>query len=113
MTVMVENNSRGNVVNLGASGAPPAINRRSAETDVLINEGDHLVIGGIMTSVQTEEIRKVPMFGDVPLLGWLFKQRGTQQTRRELAVFITPMVLKDTSPEPAPPRPASAPGAAR
>jgi type IV pilus secretin PilQ/predicted competence protein len=113
MTVMVENNSRGNVVNLGASGAPPAINRRSAETDVLINEGDHLVIGGIMTSVQTEEVRKVPMFGDVPLLGWLFKQRGTQQTRRELAVFITPMVLKDTGPEPAPPRPASATGAAR
>ncbi|HMH51893.1 MAG TPA: AMIN domain-containing protein [Candidatus Acidoferrum sp.] len=113
LTVMVENNSRGNVVNLGASGAPPAINRRSAETDVLINEGDHLVIGGIMTSVQTEEVRKVPMFGDVPLLGWLFKQRGTQQTRRELAVFITPMVLKDSSPEPAPPRPASAPGAAR
>jgi type IV pilus secretin PilQ/predicted competence protein len=114
MTVMVENNSRGNVVNLGSSGAPPAINRRSAETDVLINEGDHLVIGGIMTSVQTEEIRKVPMFGDVPLLGWLFKQRGTQNTRRELVVFITPMVLKpDVAMEPVPPRPAPAPGAAR
>jgi type IV pilus assembly protein PilQ len=105
MTVMVENNSRGNVVNLGASGAPPAINRRSAETDVLINEGDHLVIGGIMTSVQAEEVRKVPMFGDVPILGWLFKQRGTQNTRRELAVFITPMVLKPDRPEPVPARP--------
>jgi type IV pilus secretin PilQ/predicted competence protein len=114
MTVMVENNSRGNVVNLGSSGAPPAINRRSAETDVLINEGDHLVIGGIMTSVQTEEIRKVPMFGDVPILGWLFKQRGTQQTRRELAVFITPIVLKsDSDPTPTPPRPAPGPGPAR
>ena len=108
MTVMVENNSRGNVVNLGASGAPPAINRRSAETDVLVNEGDHLVIGGIMTSVQAEEVRKVPMFGDVPILGWLFKQRGTQQTRRELVVFITPIVLKTDGPESAPPR--SAPG---
>jgi type IV pilus assembly protein PilQ len=95
LTVVVENNSRGNVVNLGSSGAPPAINRRSAETDVLINEGDHLVIGGIMTSVQTEEIRKVPTFGDIPLLGWLFKQRGTQNTRRELVVFITPIVLKN------------------
>jgi type IV pilus secretin PilQ/predicted competence protein len=106
MTVMVENNSRGNVVNLGASGAPPAINRRSAETDVLINEGDHLVIGGIMTSVQTEEIRRVPLFGDVPVLGWLFKQRGTQQTRRELVVFITPSVLKgDVTAEPLPSRP--------
>ena len=109
MTVMVENNSRGNVVNLGASGAPPAINRRSAETDVLVNEGDHLVIGGIMTNVQAEEIRKVPMFGDVPILGWLFKQRGTQQTRRELAVFITPTVLKPDRSEPAPLRPAPRP----
>jgi type IV pilus assembly protein PilQ len=111
---MVENNSRGNVVNLGSSGAPPAINRRSAETDVLINEGDHLVIGGIMTSVQTEEIRKVPMFGDVPVLGWLFKQRGTQNTRRELVVFITPMVLKvDGGVEPVPPRPTPTTGAPR
>jgi len=109
MTVMVENNSRGNVVNLGASGAPPAINRRSAETDVLVNEGDHLVIGGIMTSVQIEEIRKVPMFGDVPILGWLFKQRGTQQTRRELVVFITPIVLKTDGPESVPPRPVPGP----
>jgi len=114
LTVMVENNSRGNVVNLGSSGAPPAINRRSAETDVLINEGDHLVIGGIMTSVQAEEIRKFPLFGDVPILGWLFKQRGTQNTRRELVVFITPIVLKDDSgPEPTLPRPAPGQGPAR
>jgi type IV pilus secretin PilQ/predicted competence protein len=114
MTVMVENNSRGNVVNLGSSGAPPAINRRSAETDVLVNEGDHLVIGGIMTSVQAEEIRKFPLFGDVPILGWLFKQRGTQNTRRELVVFITPIVLKDDSgPEPTPPRPAPGQGPVR
>jgi type IV pilus secretin PilQ/predicted competence protein len=114
MIVMVQNNSRGNVVNLGASGAPPAINRRSAETDIVINEGDHLVIGGIMTSVSTEETRRVPLFGDVPVLGWLFKQRGTQQTRRELAIFITPIVLKgDLSPEATPARPAAGPGPAR
>ena len=81
---------------------------------MLINEGDHLVIGGIMTSVQAEEIRKFPLFGDVPILGWLFKQRGTQNTRRELVVFITPIVLKDDSgPEPTLPRPAPGQGPAR
>ena len=112
--VVVQNNSRGNVVNLGSSGAPPAINRRSAETDVLVNEGDHLVIGGIMTSVQIGETRKVPLFGDIPILGWLFKQRGTQETRRELVVFITPTVLKtEASPPPPPPRPAPASPPAR
>ena len=114
MSVVVQNNSRGDVVDLGSSGSPPAINRRSAETDVLINEGDHLVIGGIMTSDQTENIRKVPLFGDVPVLGWLFKQRGTQERRRELVIFITPTILKtEPDPLPAPPRPGPAPAPAR
>jgi len=115
MTVLVENNSRGGVVNLGSTGSPPAINKRSARTEVLIAEGDHLVIGGITTSIQEEEVRKVPLFGDIPILGWLFKQRGTRDTRRELVVFITTSVLKDdarqrTSPPiPAPPAPTQPP----
>jgi type IV pilus assembly protein PilQ len=94
MTVLVENNSRGATVNLGTGGSPPAINRRRAETEVVINEGDHLVIGGVTTGVQREEVRKLPLFGDIPVLGWLFKQRGTQELRRELVVFITPSVLR-------------------
>jgi type IV pilus assembly protein PilQ len=106
MSLLIENNSRGTPVNLGGSGAPPAINRRSAETDVIITEGDHLVIGGIMTSVLQEEVRKVPLLGDMPLLGWLFKQRGTKDTRSELVVFITPAVLKsDKAIVPPPPAP--------
>ncbi len=109
MSVMVENNSRGTVVNLGGSGAPPAINRRSAETDVVITEGEHLVIGGIMTSVQQEEVRKLPLLGDIPLFGWLFKQRGTKDTRSELIVFITPAVLKSDATPTTPPLPPSPP----
>lgn len=113
MTVLVENNSRG--ATIGGPLTPPAINTRSAETEVLISEGDHLVIGGITTSVQEELVRKVPLFGDIPILGWLFKQRGTQDTRRELVIFITTTVLKDdarqrTSPPiPAPPAPTQPP----
>jgi type II secretory pathway component HofQ len=110
MSVLVENNARGTPVNLGTSGAPPAIQRRRAETEVVIGEGDHLVIGGITTSLQQEQIRKVPLFGDIPLLGWLFKQRGTQETRRELVVFITPSVLRtDPRPSPSPPAPMQPP----
>lgn len=105
MTVLVENNSRGVPVNLGTGGSPPAINRRRAETEVIVNEGDHLVIGGVTTNVQREEVRKLPLFGDIPMLGWLFKQRGTQDLRRELIVFITPSVLKAAA-GPAPPPPA-------
>jgi type IV pilus secretin PilQ/predicted competence protein len=108
MLVLVENNARGTPVNLGTSGAPPAIQRRRAETEVIINEGDHLVIGGISTSLAQEQVRKLPILGDIPYLGWLFKQRGTQETRRELVVFITPSVLK-TDPPPAVPPPGTPP----
>jgi type IV pilus assembly protein PilQ len=107
MTVIVENNSRGTGVNLGTSGSPPAINRRRAETEVVVNDGDHLVIGGVTANIQREEVRRIPLFGDIPVLGWLFKQRGIQELRRELVVFITPMVLKGEPAAGAPPtRPA-------
>jgi type IV pilus assembly protein PilQ len=94
MVVVVENNSRGDPVNLGATGTPPAINRRKAETLVLINEGERLVIGGVTTAQNATTVRKVPLFGDIPVLGWLFKQKETFETGRELVVFLTPSVLK-------------------
>jgi type IV pilus secretin PilQ/predicted competence protein len=110
MNVMVENNSRGTPVNLGTSGAPPAINRRRAETEVVVDEGAHLVIGGVTNTILREEVRKLPLLGDVPFLGWLFKQRGTQDLRRELVLFITPSVLKtETALPPAPAQPAPPP----
>jgi type IV pilus assembly protein PilQ len=108
MTVLVENNARGTTVNLGTGGAPPAIQRRRAETEILIADGDHLVIGGITTSLQEEEVRKVPILGDIPMLGWLFKQRGTRDNRRELVVFITPSVMRNDV-RPGPPAPAPLP----
>ena len=94
MTLSVENNSRGTVVNLGNSGNPPAINRRKAETLVLVREGERLVIGGVATSVDSQTVRKVPILGDIPFLGWLFKQREDFEQGRELAVFVTPSVLR-------------------
>ncbi|HET9492015.1 MAG TPA: type IV pilus secretin PilQ [Methylomirabilota bacterium] len=97
MVVVVENNSRGAVVNLGSAGAPPAINRRKAETQVLMREGERLIIGGVTTNVDIEETRKVPIFGDIPLLGWLFKQRERSETGRELVVFLTPTVFRNNT----------------
>jgi type IV pilus assembly protein PilQ len=109
MMVLVENNSRGQVV-LGSGGSqPPAINKRRAETQVLIKEGERLVIGGVTTSESEESVRRVPLFGDIPLLGWLFKQRGDRNTSTELVVFITPSIIRrDTTtasvPSPVAPR---------
>jgi type IV pilus assembly protein PilQ len=94
MKVVVENNSRGAVVDLGTGGNPPSINKRKAETEVVVKEGERLVIGGVTTNLDTEQERKLPLMGDIPVLGWLFKQRGTQTIGRELVVFITPSVLR-------------------
>ena len=97
MVVVVENNSRGDVVNLGSGGTPPAINRRKAETQVLIKEGERLVIGGVTQSTSSVTVRKVPILGDIPVLGWLFKQRENFETGRELVVFVTPSLLRADS----------------
>ena len=95
MLVLVENNSRGTTVDLGASGGqPPAINKRKAETQVLIKEGERLVIGGVTNSENEEQVRRVPLFGDIPVLGWLFKQRGDRAVSTELVVFITPSIIR-------------------
>lgn len=94
MTVIVENNSRGDVISPAAGVSVPIINRRKAETQVLVREGDRLVIGGVTQNVQQKTIRKVPVMGDVPILGWLFKQREDFETGRELVVFMTPSILK-------------------
>jgi type IV pilus assembly protein PilQ len=96
MIVVVENNDRGQTVNLGTSGQPPAINRRKAETLVLLNEGERLVIGGVTTSKNQNTVNKVPLFGDIPVLGWLFKQKEDFEQGRELVVFLTPTVLNTT-----------------
>jgi type IV pilus assembly protein PilQ len=97
MVVIVENNSRGDVVNFGASlGSPPAINKKRAETQVLIKEGERLVIGGVTNATFIETERKIPMFGDIPILGWLFKARSTDDKTSELVVFITPSLLRSS-----------------
>src|SRR5262249_24358613 len=94
MVVVVENNNRGQEVNLGQGGTPPAINKRKAETLVLMNEGERLVLGGVTTSTSTNTVRKVPAMGDIPVLGWLFKAKSDSVEGRELVVFVTPSVLR-------------------
>src|SRR5262249_39255941 len=90
MVVLVENNSRGLTVNIGGGIAVPAINKRKAETQVLIKAGDRLVVGGITNNQTINSIRKVPIFGDIPVLGWLFKQKEDAETARVLVFFCPP-----------------------
>jgi type II secretory pathway component GspD/PulD (secretin) len=93
MLVVVENNSRGDTISPAAGVSVPIINRRKAETQVLIREGDRLVIGGVTQGVASTTVRKVPLFGDIPIFGWLFKQKENTEVGRELVIFVTPSLV--------------------
>ena len=70
-------------------------------------EGQRLVIGGITQISTRDQIRKVPVFGDIPVLGWLFKQKGQDDRKRELVVFMTPSVIGSQAPTATPACPSS------
>ena len=97
MKVIVENNSRG-----AAAPGGVAIDKRRAQTEVLVREGDRLVIGGVTKNTDQEQTRKVPLFGDIPVLGWLFKTSSSNSEGKELVIFITPSVLRTETAQAAP-----------
>ena len=77
-----------------ATGAP-AIDSRIAQTTVLVRDGETIVIGGLIHDSVTNQIAKVPILGDIPILGWLFKSKNVVRTRDELLIFVTPKILAD------------------
>ena len=93
MLLNVSKDSRGaNTPNAG-----PAINTKKVDTQVLVENGGTVVIGGIFTQTNQEEINKVPLLGDIPYMGWLFKNRLLTTKKTELLVFITPKIVTDRS----------------
>jgi type IV pilus assembly protein PilQ len=99
MKLMVEDNSAGDLINLGGGALVPTINKRRTETEVLVREGDTLVVGGITQRTDTETVRKVPVLGDIPVLGWLFKSKLNQTNpNRELVIFVTPSLVRRDAP---------------
>ena len=76
--------------------AGPAIDTKQVNTEVLVENGGTVSIGGIFTQDESKEVNKVPLLGDVPLFGVLFKQELNRNDRRELLIFVTPKILRDT-----------------
>ena len=73
----------------------PAINTNSVTTQVLVANGETIVLGGIFESTNTETTTKTPFLGDIPYLGRLFKRTQTTELRSELLIFITPKIIKN------------------
>jgi type IV pilus assembly protein PilQ len=75
-------------------GNPP-IKSSIVETDVLVENGGTVVIGGVYKTDNSTNTEKVPFFGDLWGIGWLFKVQSKDSARRELLIFITPKVVND------------------
>jgi len=71
------------------------INTKHVKTEVLVENGGTVVIGGIYEQTDRTDTTKVPFFGDIPVLGWLFKNNATTSSKTELLVFITPRVVNE------------------
>ncbi len=91
MKVSVTQDSVGNIY----SGIP-SINTKKVDTQVLVENGGTVVIGGVYTQDESDSTSAVPGLGDIPVLGWLFKNNTQVKSKKELLVFITPKILKDT-----------------
>ncbi len=73
----------------------PSIDTREVTTQVLVNNGDTVVLGGIYEQITRDEVDKVPFLGDLPLIGYFFRHTLESDERRELLIFVTPKILKD------------------
>jgi len=75
-----------------------AIDTKLVTTQVLVENGGTVVIGGIFELEETNQVNKVPLLGDVPIVGNLFKNTTKTANKREMMVFITPKVISDRGP---------------
>ena len=75
-------------------GGIPSIDTRKIQTQVLVDNGQTVVLGGIYEQVKTHEVDRVPFFGDLPFIGALFRQTREVDNKTELLIFVTPKILK-------------------
>lgn len=73
----------------------PSIDKKEAVTEVLVKDGGVVVIAGIYTIQKSEATEGIPLFGKIPLLGWLFKRQAKEDLRKDLLIFISPRIVKD------------------
>jgi type IV pilus assembly protein PilQ len=74
----------------------PSVNTRAVTTQVLVDNGDTVVLGGIFEQLKRQTEEKVPFFGNLPWVGFLFRTNDIRDERRELLIFVTPKILKES-----------------
>ncbi len=96
MDLRVHKDNVGEIISTGGiGGTVPSIDTRAVETQVLVADGQTVVLGGIYETERRETINKVPFLGDIPFAGNLFKSRQRIDNKAELLIFVTPRILEE------------------
>ncbi len=92
LDLQVNQDTRGEAV---SENGPPAINTREVGTQVLVENGETVVLGGIYQQLKNKDVSKVPLLGDIPGLGILFRRTLESESKSELLIFVTPKIIKE------------------
>jgi type IV pilus assembly protein PilQ len=95
LNLVVTQDTRGDTV-ATSTGPAVAIDTQEISTQVLVENGETIVLGGIFQQVSTNDVTKVPLLGDIPYFGNLFKTTSTIEQKRELLIFVTPKIIEES-----------------
>ena len=97
LDLTVSKDSVGQILPSATGGSVPSIDTRNVTTQVLVNDGQTVVLGGILETERRDTVNKVPFLGDVPGLGVLFRSKSKTDNKDELLIFVTPKILREGS----------------
>lgn len=95
MELNIRKDTIGQLVNVQGGGQIPSIDTKNISTLVTVNNGQTVVLGGVYEIADESDVNKIPLLGDIPILGWLFKDSSKSKIKGELMIFITPYVVDD------------------
>lgn len=95
MDLEVNKDTLGQDVNTGNGGRAPAIDTRKVNTQVLVDNGQTVVLGGIYEQISRDVVNKIPLLGDIPLIGNAFKFKSNESRKAELLIFVTPKIVSE------------------
>ena len=94
LDLVVTQDTRGETVST-STGPAVAIDTQEIKTQVLVENGETVVLGGIFQQINTDDISKVPVLGDIPIIGGMFRNTTSVEQKRELLIFVTPKIILD------------------
>ena len=97
MDLEVHKDSRGEDVQFSGTISAPTIDTREVQSQLLVDNGQTVVLGGIYETTQSTQVTRVPFFSDLPLIGNLFKSTSNRDERSELLIFVTPKILQSAN----------------